>query len=159
VNRRRPERGANRSSTTGVATIVQGSSSLVHPGTDSQLAGGIPRMNRGHPEQIVPTGLLPVWQMTYGSVTNRASAGVVTELFSQIRAGEGAEARSNDNRYRSTREGGFNQDLSRRCQLGLYQCGFDFRAKWETNSHRFPLRFRMGRDQHTTPGQRRQPKI
>jgi hypothetical protein len=97
--------------------------------------------------------------MKYGSATNRASAGVVTELFSQIRAGEGAETRSNGYRYRSTREGGFNQDLSRRCQLGFYQCGSDFGAEWETNSHRFPLRFRIGRDQHTTPGRRRQPEI
>ncbi len=46
--------------------------------------------------------------MTYESATNRASAGVVTELFSQIRVGEGAATRSNGYRYLSTREGGFN---------------------------------------------------
>ena len=97
--------------------------------------------------------------MTYRNATNRASTGVVTELFSQIRAGEGAETRSNGYHYRSTRERGFNQDLSRRCQLGFYQCGSDFGAKGRTNSHQFSLRFRLGRDQRTTPGRRRQPKF
>jgi hypothetical protein len=52
--------------------------------------------------------------MTYGDATNRASTGVVTELFSQICAGEGAEAKSNGYRYHSTRGKDFNQDLSER---------------------------------------------
>ncbi len=46
--------------------------------------------------------------MTYGNATNRASTGVVTELFSQICAGEGAETKSNGYRYHSTREKDFN---------------------------------------------------
>ncbi len=41
--------------------------------------------------------------MTYENVTNRASTGVATKLFSQICAREGAETRSNGYRYRSTR--------------------------------------------------------
>ncbi|MFO0003298.1 MAG: hypothetical protein ACK559_19425, partial [bacterium] len=64
VNRRCPERGANRASI-GVATIVQGSSRPVYPGTDSQLAGGIPRMNRGTPRT---------------NCTNRASTDVANDV-------------------------------------------------------------------------------
>ncbi len=158
ANRRCPEPDANRAST-GIATIVRGSSGPVHPDTAFQPADGIPRMNRRTPKQVVPTGLLPVWRTTYENATNRASTGVVTELFSQICAREGAETKSNGYRYHATREKDFNQDLSGRCQLGFYQCGSDFGAKWETNSHRFPLRLRIGRDQHTTPGRRRQLKI
>ncbi len=45
--------------------------------------------------------------MTFGSATNRTSADVVAELFSQICVGEGAATRSNGYRYRSTREGDF----------------------------------------------------
>ncbi len=97
--------------------------------------------------------------MTYESATNRTSAGVVAGLFSQICVGEDATTRSKGYRYHSTRDGDFNRDLSRRRQLGFYQCGSDFGAKWRTNSHQFSLRFRIGRDQHATPGRRRQLKI
>ncbi|MFN9899040.1 MAG: hypothetical protein ACK55Z_09660, partial [bacterium] len=62
-------------------------------------------------------------------------------------------------RYRSTHAGNFNQDFSGQCQLGFYQCGSDFGAKGGLNSHQFSLRFRLGRDQRTTPGRRRQPKF
>ena len=61
--------------------------------------------------------------MTYENATNRASNGMVAELFSQIRVREGAETKSNGYRYHSTREQGSNQDLYRQCQLGFYQCG------------------------------------
>ncbi len=108
---------------------------------------------------LVPTGLLPMWQMTYGSATNRTSADVVVELFSQICVGEGAATRSTATATALPAKETFYQDLSRRCQLGFYQCGLDFGAKWGTNSHKFSLRFRIGRDQHTTPGRRRQPNI
>jgi hypothetical protein len=64
VNRGCPERGANRASTD-VATIVQGSSSLVRAGTGSQPAGGIPRMNRRTPRP---------------SCTNRASTDVANDV-------------------------------------------------------------------------------
>jgi hypothetical protein len=46
--------------------------------------------------------------MTYGDASNRASTGMVTELFSQICAGEDAETKSNGNRYHSTRGKDFN---------------------------------------------------
>jgi hypothetical protein len=100
-----------------------------------------------------------MWQMKYGSATNRTSADVVAELFSQIGVGEGAGTRSTATATALPTKETFYQDLSRRCQLGFYQCGLDFGAKWGTNSHQFSLRFRIGRDQHTTPGRRRQPKI
>ncbi len=48
-----------------------------------------------------------MWQVTYGSATNRTSADVVAELFSQICVGEGATTRSKGYRYRSTRDGDF----------------------------------------------------
>ena len=159
VNRRCPERGANPAST-GVATIVQGSSSLVHPGTDSQLAGGIPRMNRGTPRT---------------NCTNLASTGVVNDVRKCNRpgfcrcgrggcsrrfcAGEGATTRDKGLPLPLYPRRDFNQDLSGRCQLGFYQCGSDFGAKGRMNSHQFSLRFRLGRDQRTTPGRRRQPKF
>jgi len=159
VNRRCPEQGANRAST-GVATIVQGSSSLARAGTGSQPAGSIPRMNRRKPRP---------------SYTNRASSGVANDVQKCnqpdfCRCGRGAVLADLCRGGRDDQEQRLplplyprrrlsNQDLSRRCQLGFYQCGSDFGAKWGTNSHQFSLRFRIGRDQHTTPGRRRQPKI
>jgi hypothetical protein len=100
-----------------------------------------------------------MWQTTYGSATNRTSANVIAELFSQICVGEGETTRATVTATALPAKEAFNQDLSRRCQLGFYQCGSDFGAKWGTNSHQLSLRFRIGRDQHTTPGRRRQPKI
>ncbi len=58
----------------------------------------------GHPGQITPTGLLPVWRTTYDNVTNWASTGVAMELFLQSYAREGAETRNNGYRYHSTRK-------------------------------------------------------
>jgi hypothetical protein len=49
--------------------------------------------------------------MTYENAANRASTGVVTELFSQICAREGAETRATGYCYHSTRNEIFDQDL------------------------------------------------
>jgi hypothetical protein len=43
-----------------------------------------PHKQEDTPGWVVPTGLLPVWRMTFGSATNRTSAGMVAGLFSQI---------------------------------------------------------------------------
>ena len=98
--------------------------------------------------------------MTFGSATNRTSAGMVAGLFSRIlcwggRDDQGQKVTATTLPTPET----FNQDFSGRCQLGFYQCGSDFGAKGRTNSHQFSLRFRLGRDQRTTPGRRRQPKF
>ena len=100
-----------------------------------------------------------MWRRTYESATNRASAGMVARLFSQICAGEGATTRDKRLPLPLYPCRNLNQDLSGRCQLGFYQCGSDFGAKGRMNSHQFSLRFRLGRDQRTTPGRRRQPKF
>ena len=91
-----------------------------------------------------PTGLLPVW-----------SRGCSRRFV----LGRARRPGIKGYRYHSTHAGNFNQDLSGRCQLGFYQYGSDFGAKGRTNSHQFSLCFRLGRDQRTTPGRRRQPKF
>ena len=91
-----------------------------------------------------PTGLLPVWSLGCSR---------------RFCAGEGATTRDKGLPLPLYPRRDFNQDLSGRCQLGFYQCGSDFGAKGRMNSHQFSLRFRLGRDQRTTPGRRRQPKF
>jgi hypothetical protein len=97
--------------------------------------------------------------MTYESAVNRTSAGMVAGLFSQVLCWGGRDDRGQRLPLPLYPRRDFNQDLSGRCQLGFYQCGSDFGAKGRTNSHQFSLRFRLGRDQRTTPGRRRQPKF
>ena len=76
----------------------------------------------------MPTGLLPVWRMTFGSATNRTSVGMVAELFSQVCAGEGATTRDKGYRYRSTHAGNFNQDF-RVVPTGLLPVWLGLRSK------------------------------
>ena len=97
--------------------------------------------------------------MTYGSATNRTSAGMVRGCSRRFCAGEGATTKDKRLLLPLYPRRDFNQDLSERCQLGFYQYGSDFRAKGGTNLHQFSLRFRLGRDQRTTPGDADSPNF
>ena len=106
----------------------------------------------------MPTGLLPVWRMTFGSATNRTSVGMVAELFSQVCAGEGATTRDKGYRYRSTHAGNFNQDF-RVVPTGLLPVWLGLRSKGknEFTSALPSLPARLGPTHDT--GRHRQPEF
>ncbi len=154
-----PERDANRAST-GVATIVRGSSGLGSSRHRSSTRRRYPQCEQGDTQdklhqpgfyrcgerrtKMRPTGLLPVWSR---SCSRRFVPGRVRRPGLPVTATTLPANKTliriftNDTNWAST-------SVARTSE-----------REWEPNSHRILLRFRVGRDQHTTSDWRRQLEI